>query len=328
MFTSVKHKIRSTALSERKTYNGISYNGVQGLLTTVSVIAALLLTLLVGLQYVQTPEVKKRIDFNSLICTYKDFRIFAVKVMKEKEEKEPGLLNVKGLDSTAFNVEEVLVGPSWRFDDAEVRTTTSQRIACLGDSEVSTAVNLIVEDFPINMMNAWISRHPTVNGMPLYTWSKIIDGYTAVSLGLNLGSLILTIFQYVGLEVSGIPDDATANSKAGSGGRHFRMWLFINGFTIILNIFLLAIGTIYCFMGQVYYVISQNILFAASYEDNWHVGLKTVALPIGMWGVFLSLVSVIASMCVNRTLPSSPSGQDEFTEIDSDATAEEDEDEQ
>lgn len=271
-----------------------SYDDVDSLIVTVGVIATLVLSFSVGLQYAVPASQVQAGNFRQMVCDSNKFRGFVLDVMKEHDvgtyKYEPFSFVVSHFkyQNKAFDIRDVVndiqekYGEFGAFTD-EARKNAYPSTACREDKYIQMATRLLVEVFPMDMMETFILHEE----LEMHTFSAWMEYLTACSSNLLMLCVLMSVVLYVSLALSPSREDET--------NRAMKAWLRTGWVGVGILYVLLIAGIVAFYVGNTNFLQSISP-FAKQADQLQEDGFQQIWIPVVTIFVVLAAVG-LASSC-------------------------------
>lgn len=272
-----------------------SYDDVESVVITVGVIAALVLSFSVGLQYVVPPAQVQAGNFRQLICDSNKFRGFALDLIaeedvgKHKEEKFDFIVPAFKYNDKTFDIRDVINDVQRKYGEypdyaGEDNKNAYPNTDCREDKYVQIAVRLMVDAFPMEMMESFI-LHEELEDLTFSAWMEYL---ARISSDILMLCIITSVLLYLSLVVSPSRDDESAIAG----------WLKYGWFGMFTTYFLLVGGV------ATFYIANTNFLqatspFARQADQLQEEGFQQVWAPILLF-FFVICVLALWGACSKR----------------------------
>jgi len=261
------------------------YDSIDALITNIGVIYALTIGFAIALQFVVSGPPNADVDFMSLLCTEPEFRPFVIDTMAEEEvgkiSHETFNFTVV-LGGVVFDVRKTILVDLDKYDDAG--TDFNQWFDCMGDRNLNAATELMIADFPMEMMRAYILQHPSV-----FIESEQQQWYATMSQSLLFAGLISSLLFSVSLTISAARLDETKKA--------LRAWTSVMAIPLFLNYVVLTLALILLFIGSARFLAGTSPYYARTIWETRTVAFYHVAVPVicicGLVGLFAAALSFI-----------------------------------
>lgn len=238
-----------------------SYEDIEGITISLGVIFALLLPAAMGLQYLAHDQKVQERNFFLLLCGQPDFRSHVVAVMESADYGDLGTWQqdmfgfVKPLGGgRQLDTKAILNDQSYWTDKKGPESIYD----CANSKEAVATAEIIVEDFPVRLTNAWAIMNPDV---PL--WSDHLHAMCSWAMCMLKAGLLGSLFLYISLSASpGREDKGPETGVAGGDGdgplSALEAWSAVGVPTLGACFLLLIASVIVLLFAQDAYVESQD----------------------------------------------------------------------
>jgi len=265
----------------------IRHEDLSNVLSLNGVLAALVLSFVVSLQWAAVPEEMQKINFKTLICSSSEFRAYAKHVLQEYPfEVGPFNFTRTWVNGGALDLDkELTVGIAQRSITTShpllyliIQQNLIDAFSCAMDPLNSAVLEILAAYFPMHYVDAYIAyRDPSIA-----QWGDIVETNAALANGFVFLSLVWSTLLYYSLSVS-------ESSRDGSG-KATKKWLKCGGIAMGLNFALLIIGVVLFLMGHVDYLVAKSTIIQRTATNVVTIQLLIIILP----GV---LVVAVVAVC-------------------------------
>jgi len=271
-----------------------SYDDVDSLIVTVGVIATLVLSFSVGLQYAVPASQVQAGNFRQMVCDSDKFRGFVLDVMKEKDvgtykyETLGFVVSHFKYQNKAFDIRDVLNDIQGKYGEVgawtdEARKNAYPNTACREDKYIQMATRLLVDVFPMDMMETFILHEE----LEMHTFSAWLEYLTACSSNLLMLCVMMSVVLYVSLALSPSREDETNTSM--------KAWLRTGWVAVGILYVLLIAGIVAFYVGNSNFLVTISP-FAKQADQLQEDSFQQLWIPVGT--IFGVLAAVgLASSC-------------------------------
>jgi len=271
-----------------------SYDDVDSLIVTVGVIATLVLSFSVGLQYAVPASQVQAGNFRQMVCDSDKFRGFVLDVMKEKDvgtykyETLGFVVSHFKYQNKAFDIRDVLNDIQGKYGEVgawtdEARKNAYPNTACREDKYIQMATRLLVDVFPMDMMETFILHEE----LEMHTFSAWLEYLTACSSNLLMLCVMMSVVLYVSLALSPSREDET--------NRSMQAWLRTGWVAVGILYVLLIAGIVAFYVGNSNFLVTISP-FAKQADQLQEDSFQQLWIPVGT--IFGVLAAVgLASSC-------------------------------
>lgn len=268
------------------------YDDIAGVITTIGVLSALLLGLLLSMAIETQPRKQPEGEFRGLLCSSQEFRSYVIETM------DTFAGGVGAYKAQPFNF-SLPVGKGQTLDMRKyLESIIHQRHgevssrpdlpSCLKDVHVGAIAEALVSVFPMAMMNVFIN----INNPPV----RISDGIEkplCIGFGFNLVCLLCSVVLYLSLSISPSHEDES--------GKTLTTWLRI-GWPMIVVLCMLFFCSLISFLVSYARMLQWNSpFFDQSFANVSTIGISAISIPGSLIGGILSLAAYIMSTNPNLT---------------------------